>query len=168
VRVGLVVGMFVVTAMGCHPPRRAALQAADPEQGKNALQPFRADEALVGQQPVVADIDAQHAEDINAQHGKSDARPTEKPRHECEQGQRMVEREPGDLGALQTHATRNARERVKHGDLQVGGCRTRPVHMHFPRQAFSATAVGRVVRRCPIVWNTRARWSFVDRSYAPT
>lgn len=41
-----VAGMFVVTEMGRHPSRPAALQAADPEEGKAALQPLGADEAL--------------------------------------------------------------------------------------------------------------------------
>ncbi len=119
-RVRLVVGMFVVTAMGRHPPRRAALQAADPEEGETALQPFGADEALVGQKSVIADIDAQNPEDINAEDGKKHARPAEEPRHEREQGQRVVERQPDHLGALQAHAAGKARQRVEHRDLQVG------------------------------------------------
>ena len=151
-----VVGMFVVAAMSRNPPRRAALQAADPEEGKAALQPFGADEALVGQKSVIADIDAQNPEDIDAEDGKKDPRPTEEPRHEGEQGQRVVERQPDHLGALQTHARRKAHQRVEHRDLQVGGCGTRPVHVHFSKQMLSATAAGRADRLCPIVWNTRS------------
>src|ERR1700684_1907763 len=99
-RVRLIVGMFMVPAMGRHPPRLAALQAADPEEGKTALQPFGADKALVGQKSVIADIDAQNPEDIDAEDGNNDARPTEEPWHEGEQGQRVVERQAKHLGAL--------------------------------------------------------------------
>jgi hypothetical protein len=53
------------------------LHGADGENNEAVLQPFGANQAAMGQQPVVAQVDAEAAECIEADQGQTDSGPTE-------------------------------------------------------------------------------------------
>src|SRR5262245_61511730 len=90
VRVGLLVGMLVVTTVDRDPARRGVLQAAKPQDRQRVLEPFRTSEAAMGEQPMVTEVNAEHAEHIVAYDRKDDAGPAEKPRRQRQQREQMV------------------------------------------------------------------------------
>ena len=81
-RVFPLIGQFVVSPVYRDPPCGRILQAADGQDNEAVLQPFRANEAAVGQQPVIAEIDAEAAEAISPDDRQHDSGPTEIPRHQ--------------------------------------------------------------------------------------
>src|SRR5262245_30447036 len=90
VRVGLLVGVLVVPAMDRDPACRGVLQTAESEDGERVLEPFRAAETPVRQQAVIAEVDAENAEDVVAHDEEGHAGPTEEPRHERKQREQMI------------------------------------------------------------------------------
>ena len=73
-RIALLIGEAMVTAMDGHPEGRRELQAAGSEEGEAVLEPERAGEAAMGEQAVKSEIDPEDAEDIHARGQESDAR----------------------------------------------------------------------------------------------
>ena len=69
--------VFMVAAMNGDPARRRILESADGKYGESVFQPFRAGEAAVGQQPVIADIDAERSEDVDSRQTQENAAPAE-------------------------------------------------------------------------------------------
>ncbi len=61
------------------PPRRGVLHAADRQDGEPVLQPFRADQAAMRQQPMIAQIDPEAAEHVKPQHRQHETGPAEQP-----------------------------------------------------------------------------------------
>ena len=89
VRIRLVVGMVVMLPMDGDPAGRRVLKAAQTEDRERVLQPFRADERAMGQQPMKAQADAERAEHIQAGERDNDAGPAEEPRHKRQQRKKM-------------------------------------------------------------------------------
>jgi hypothetical protein len=88
--IGRVIGVLMVSAMDRHPARRRVLHATYGENDQDMLEPLRAFEAAVGEQPVVAEVDPEDAEEIIAKNEKNDARPTEEPRQKGEHGDQVI------------------------------------------------------------------------------
>jgi hypothetical protein len=108
VRVLLLVGVPVVVAVDGHPLAGRVLEAAEGEEDEEALEPLRRLEAAMSEEPVVAEVDAEVAVDVDADDERDEAGPAEEPREdgegreEVEQPDRdrvgPVERVPGDPG----------------------------------------------------------------------
>ena len=87
--VGLGIGVLMVHAVNGNPPRGCILEAADAKHSKRVLEPFGEFQSLVGQQPVIDQIDAQCPKDEIANENADHARPTKEPRKERQQCQQM-------------------------------------------------------------------------------
>ena len=90
VRVGRFIGMLVMQPVHRDPARRRVLHAADAKHHEAALQPFRAHQPAMGQQPVIGQVDAERAEHIEAQHRQRHAGPGEAPRQQRKQRGQMI------------------------------------------------------------------------------
>jgi len=95
VRIGLLIGMLMVPPMHGHPMGRRVLHAADAERGEAVLQPFRANQAAMRQHTMVAKVDAEAAEHVDAADGEHNAGGTEEPRQQSQQ-RKSVEHTDGD------------------------------------------------------------------------
>ena len=102
-RIVLVIGIVVVTPVDGDPEARRELQAACAENSQRMLEPKRAREAAVREQPVEADVDSDNAERIHAHSKQDDARPAEEPGDESQRSERMAEDEPCQRILLQFH-----------------------------------------------------------------
>ena len=131
-RIRLLVGVLVMQTMDRDPLRRRVLHAQHAERREGSLQPLRHDEALVRQQAVITQVDAERAEDIEPQHGEHDARPTEEVRHEREASDRMKHDErdrviPDDRLAVDRGRLRQLavgpQPSMPHGRRTIGGRR---------------------------------------------
>lgn len=65
-RVVILIGKLMVSAMHRHPMGRRVLHGAHAEDRERVLAPQRAGETAMGQEPVVAEVDAKQAEDENS------------------------------------------------------------------------------------------------------
>ena len=85
VRVRLLVGELMVPAMDRDPARGRVLQAGHRDDRKSMLQPFGTFQAAVGQQPVIAKVDAEQPAQMGGdqRHGKT--APAESAGHEGQQ-----------------------------------------------------------------------------------
>ena len=72
-RIRLLVGELMVPAMDRDPARRRFLQARHRDHHHGVLQPFRTFQAAVGEQPVIAEVDAEQPAQMGAEQG--DERP---------------------------------------------------------------------------------------------
>ena len=88
----------MVTPVHGNSPRRRVLHAADADNGEAVFQPFRADQAAMRQQAMIAEIDPQSAEQIGADKGQKHARPAEIPRQDSKQCQRMIDDDGDRIG----------------------------------------------------------------------
>ncbi len=106
----LFVGVLVMQAVDGDPLGRRVLHAKHAEHGKRVFQPLRHDEALVREQSVVAEIDAERTEEVHPQNRQRHAGPTEEVRKKGEACDRVV------------HDERN--RVVPHNDFVAHGRRT--------------------------------------------
>jgi hypothetical protein len=74
------VRLTVMLTMLRDPNYRRFLKAHYAEYSERSLHPFRTRKATMCQQPVVTDINAEHAYQVVAEHREDDAGPTEEPR----------------------------------------------------------------------------------------
>jgi len=88
-RVRLFVGVLVVLPMNADPAGWGVLDTAQAQNSEEVLQPFGASEASVGEQAMVAQTNAERAEDIEAKECRCQAGPTEEPGHERKQGDQV-------------------------------------------------------------------------------
>src|SRR4029077_4392487 len=101
----LLIGVLMMPAMDRHPAGGGILQAADAQDREAMLEPFRAIEAAMGEQAVIAEVDAQGSEDITAGNRQRDPGPAEEPGQEGQQGDKMIADhadriDPGDLAEI--------------------------------------------------------------------
>ena len=89
-RIVLSVGVLVVPAMDRDPARRGVLHATHGKDGEQVLQPFLANQAAMREQPMVAEVDAERAEYVEAQNYQGESGPTEEPRQQRQQRDEMV------------------------------------------------------------------------------
>jgi hypothetical protein len=66
-RVRLLVGELMMPAVDRDPARRRFLQAGHRDDRHRVLQPFRAFQAAMGQQPVIAKVDAEQPAQMRAE-----------------------------------------------------------------------------------------------------
>src|SRR4029078_4425456 len=116
-RVRLIIGEMVVLAMYRDPAGGRILQAADTDDGKGILRPFRAAKTAMAQQTMVAKIDSDAAEKIHAEKRKRGAGPAEIPGNEGQQGQHMIAADsegvaPVDAAPVDARGERYARRRI--------------------------------------------------------
>ena len=71
-RIRLIVGVLMVESVDGDPSSRSVLQAADSEHCQEVFQPGRTPVATVGQQPMIAEVDPQRSENIQASQGQRD------------------------------------------------------------------------------------------------
>ena len=90
VRIVRLIGMLMVAPMNGDPAYRTALQAAYAENDQRVREPCRTAEALVRQQPMIADVDAEHAEHVDAESRRQDAEPAERPGQQSEQRREVI------------------------------------------------------------------------------
>ena len=91
------VGMLVMPPMDGDPPRRSVLETAHTENSERVLKPFWADDAAMRQQAMKAQADPERSKDIQPEECESDTGPTEQPRHEREQCQKMTCCQPNGI-----------------------------------------------------------------------
>ncbi len=84
-----VVGMLVVHAMDRDPVDGRTLPAADAENGEAVFEPRGTDEAAMREQAVVADVDAERAEQVKSRHGPDQTGPAKQPGNTCGECQRV-------------------------------------------------------------------------------
>src|ERR1700709_2378004 len=89
VRVGLRVGELMVPAVDRDPARRRFLQAGYRDHHHRMLQPFGALQAAVGEQPVIAKVDAKQPAQMRAKQRDGNTAPAENAGHEGQQRQSM-------------------------------------------------------------------------------
>jgi hypothetical protein len=85
---------LMVHSVSGNPPGWSSLCAADAEYCERTLQQLGTGKTAMGQQPMIAKIDADHPEEINACDKKCDASPTEEPRDEYQQRKQVNHDEP--------------------------------------------------------------------------
>src|SRR5690606_11435471 len=78
--IGLLIGISMVEAMRRDPCCGRVLEAADTENHKETLHRTTTAKAAMGEQSVIADVDAA-AEDVRADETQDQSRPTKQPRH---------------------------------------------------------------------------------------
>ena len=76
-----------------HPARGCVFHAAQGHKHKKSLEPQGATKTTMRQQPMVAEVDADSAVEINSRPQQSRPGPTEEPRHEHEQGRRVPDKQ---------------------------------------------------------------------------
>src|SRR5262249_51819364 len=97
VRVGLLVGVLVMPAIDSDPAGRRVLQAADAEDGETVFEPARGLETAMRQQPVITEVDAERAEDVEPGDAYGDAGPVEQPGDESQERGGVEEEEGADV-----------------------------------------------------------------------
>ena len=119
VRIGPLVGVLMMHPVDCNPASRRALQRANPQNCEPVLEPFRAAETAMGEQPVVADVDSHGTENVIAQEHEHQSGPCEQPGH---QRQRQEKMEGNDHGKIRPEEPSFAyRIRALQADLQRRG-----------------------------------------------
>src|SRR2546423_1525559 len=88
-RIFLVIGILMMEAMDGDPARGSILEATNAENREDMLEPFGQDKPLVGQETMVAQVDAERAEKIQAAHRQRDPCPAEQPGNEGQECQNM-------------------------------------------------------------------------------
>ncbi len=101
VRIGLLVGELMMAAVDRDPARRGLLQAGHRDHHHRMLQPFRHLQAAMGEEPVVAKVDAEQPAQVGEQHGEDQAAPGEPAGHEGQQRQGMVAGDHDDIGPVE-------------------------------------------------------------------
>src|SRR5580765_6473755 len=101
------VGALMMPAMNGEPMRRRVLDRADSQCRQDALQPEGTRKAAVREEPVIAQIDAAHPEQKEADHEHEDALPAEEPRNGRERGNSMNDQESGDVVLFPRHSARD-------------------------------------------------------------
>src|ERR1700704_6635639 len=94
----LLVRVLVMPPMNRYPACRRVLHGAHAKNGEAMLQPFRASETAMRQQPMIAQIYAETAEHINTDNGQHDPGPAEKPRQHRQQCDEMVQPDGNRVG----------------------------------------------------------------------
>ena len=107
----LLVGMLVMPPMDGDPPRRSVLETAHTENGQRVLEPFWADDAAMGQQAMEAQADPERSKNIQPEECETHTGPTEQPRHEREQCQKMTGCQPNGIDPSDTERLRRLRNR---------------------------------------------------------
>ncbi|OIQ64676.1 hypothetical protein GALL_537720 [mine drainage metagenome] len=90
VRVGSLIRTVMVHTMRRHPSGGRVLNAADRDDCKGMLKPERALEAPVSEQPVVAKIHSESAEEVDSGYHERHASRAVEPGEECQQCQQVV------------------------------------------------------------------------------
>ncbi len=103
VRVFFPIGILMMPAMRRDPIRRRILHRTHPHHGEGMFQPERAGEAAMGQQAVITNVDAEHAEDVDAEQVKDHAAPAEKPRQQRQRCDQVNDNKSNKIGSPQTH-----------------------------------------------------------------
>jgi hypothetical protein len=93
VRIVVVVGKVMVPTVHRDPECRCFLSAATAQNRDGALEPTRASEAPVGEQPMVADAQAHGPKKKDSDHAQRDAGPAEEPRNKGQERDQMYEKE---------------------------------------------------------------------------
>ncbi len=101
VRVRLLVGELMMPAVDRDPARRGFLQAGDRDDRQSMLQPFRAFQAAVGQQPVIAKVDAEQPAQMRGEQGYDKTAPAESAGHESQQRQAVPGADDDDVGPVE-------------------------------------------------------------------
>ena len=89
VRIGSIVGVLVMDAVHRNPAGGGVLHGADAQDRERVFQPLRTGETLMGEQSVIAKVDPQRAEHVEAKNREHDARPTEEVRKERQAREHM-------------------------------------------------------------------------------
>ena len=119
VRIRPLVGVLMMHPMDCNPASWRALQRANTQEREPVLEPFRASETAVGEQPVVSDIDTHGPKHIVAQKYQHQPGPGEQSR---DQRQRQEQMEGDDHGKVRPEEPSFAyRIRSLQADLQSRG-----------------------------------------------
>jgi hypothetical protein len=103
VGIGLLIRLLVVHAVDRDPAGGRILERADAKDGQRVLEPLRAGEALMREEAVVSDRDAEHAEEKVAGDGGGHSGPTKKPGQEGEQRRRVDHRQGQQIVPLDRH-----------------------------------------------------------------
>jgi hypothetical protein len=119
--VGLFVSMLVMPPMNGDPPRRSILEAAHTENSERVLKPFWADHAAMRQQAMKAQADPERSKNIQPEECETDTGPTEKPRHEREQCQKVTCCQPNGIDPSDAERLRRRRDRQFVALGKVGG-----------------------------------------------
>ena len=104
--------VVMMSSMDRNPAGGSFLQVQQADQGQAVLKPSRTGETAMREQAVVTEIDAEAAEEIDAEHGEREARPAEEGGYESQQRNQMIENNsqrhaPVDLHALLRRGTRD-------------------------------------------------------------
>lgn len=109
--VRLFVGMLVMPPMDGDPPRRSVLEAAHTENSERVLKPFWADDASVRQQAMKAQADSERSKNVQSEECENDTGPTEKPRYERKQCQKVTCCQPDGIDPSDAERLRCLRNR---------------------------------------------------------
>src|SRR5579871_5717558 len=90
VRILLLVGRLMMAPVDCYPSRRTALQATHAQDRQRVFEPFRAAEALMGQEAVITDVDTENAENEIAANRGGDAGPAEIGRNQSKRCNQVI------------------------------------------------------------------------------
>jgi len=118
--VGLAIGMAMVQAMDGHPAGRGVLEAADAEQGEGVLKPLGDYKALVGEDAVVAERDAEQAVDVVANEREQQAPPTEDAGDEREEAEDVDGDNVDEVAPFDLHGLRGLGPVEPGGAIDVG------------------------------------------------
>ena len=150
VRVGAVVGMFVMNTVHGNPASGRVLHRADAEDRKKVFEPFWRGKPLVGQQSVVAQIDAQGAKHVEPHDAQHDAGPAKEPRQKRKARQQMHARDaeritPADFDRVDRRLGPfefSLRRIVFQSGVELVGHVLVIVDLFFVRSCFFGYAVG--------------------------
>jgi hypothetical protein len=109
--VRLLVGMLVMPPMDGGPPRRSVLEAAHTENSERVFKPFWADDAAVRQQAVKAQADPERSKNVQPEECETDTDPTEQPRYERKQCQKVTCPQPNGIDPSDAERLRGLRNR---------------------------------------------------------
>ena len=127
VRVRLLVGELMMAAMDRDPARRRFLQAGHRDDHHRMLQPFRAFQAAMGEQPVVAKVDAEQPAQMRAHDRDDQAAPAEIAGQERQQREGVVGADPENVGPVELirqHAGRQQQSGAWGGLIGASGVST--------------------------------------------
>ena len=91
----------MVPAMDGDPARRCFLEAGHRDDHHGVLQPFRTFQSAMGEQPVIAEVDAEQPAQMGAEQGDHEAAPAEIAGHESQQRRRMVGGDHENIGPVE-------------------------------------------------------------------
>ena len=131
-RVRLLVGELMVPAVDRDPARRRFLQARHRDHHHRVLQPFRTFQAAMGEQPVVAKVDAEQSAQMGAGDGDDQPAPAEITGQEGQHRGQMVGADDDDVGPVELERPNASRQRYPgirrrrgEGCGEVGGVKHR-------------------------------------------